>query len=95
MVNHKNGDGKDNRPENLELSTPSENTTHAVRTLKRGRAAHQSGEANHASKLTAQQVAHIRRRRAKGEPLKKIAADFGVSDRTISKIALGHRWTGS
>ena len=30
--------------------------------------------------------------RAGGEPLKSIAEDFGVSDRAISKIALGQRW---
>lgn len=28
----------------------------------------------------------------KGERLKTIAMDFNVTDRTISKIALGHRW---
>ena len=95
LVNHKDGNGKNNHPDNLELASSSGNTLHAVHTLKRGRTANQSGEANHSSKLTAQDVVAIRRRRAQGERLKAIAADFGVSDRTISKIARGQLWTGS
>ncbi|HEY8684216.1 MAG TPA: HNH endonuclease [Chloroflexota bacterium] len=91
-INHRNGVKNDNRPENLEIVTPSENAKHAVRVLKVGRTAHQNGEANHAAKLTAQQVQEIRMMRASGERLLSIAAAFGVTFQAISKIARGDRW---
>lgn len=94
QINHKNGNGVDNRPGNLEVVTHAANARHAARVLRVGRTAEQWGEANHAAKLTRRQVRVIRRRRAKGEQLKAIAADYGISDRTVSKIALGHRWPG-
>jgi hypothetical protein len=55
----------------------------------------QSGAKNAMAKLTTGAVATIRQRRAAGERLKAIAVDFGVSDRAISKIALGRRWISS
>ncbi len=53
-----------------------------------------SGNNTHARRVlkVVDQVAEIRRRRAAGERLKSIATDFGVSDRNVSRIALGHRW---
>lgn len=91
-INHENGNKKDNRPENLTLATNSEQQLHATRVLKVGHACRQYGERNSMAKLTAQQVTEIRSRRNAGERLKTIAMDFNVTDRTISKIALGHRW---
>lgn len=91
-INHKNGLKHDNRPENLELATYSEQIRHAVHVLGTARAANQNGEANHAAKLRAKAVREIRRRRAAGERLRVIAADFGLSDRTVSKIARRERW---
>lgn len=91
LINHRNGMKADNRPENLELATPSENKIHAMKELKKGRLT-QAGTANVMAKLTPEKAEEIRRRRTAGEPLKAIAADFGISDRTVSKIALGHRW---
>lgn len=92
-VNHKNGIKTDNRPENLDLATPSEQQRHALHVLKVGRT-DQRGNRNAMAKLTPEAVESIRARRAKGERLRSIAKDFGVTDRTISKIALGQRWTG-
>lgn len=92
-VNHINGTKSDNAPSNLELATYSGQVIHALRVLKRGRLT-QKGAANVMAKLTPEKVAEIRRRRATGERLKTIAADYDVSDRAISKVALGHRWTG-
>ena len=92
-VNHKNGRKQDNRPENLELATHSQQVIHALRILGVGRI-DQSGEKNAMAKLTAEQVAIIRKRRASGEKLVSIATDFGVTFQTISKIARGNRWSG-
>jgi hypothetical protein len=93
-INHRNGKKDDNRPGNLELASYSQQAVHARRVLGRGRL-DQSGERNAMAKLTAAGIATIRSRRAGGERLKTIARDFGVSDRTISRIALGHRWISS
>lgn len=90
-VNHKNGIKTDNRPENLELATYAEQVRHAREVLGH-KPKEQNGEKNDMAKLTAKAVREIRRRRRAGELLKTIAADFGVSDRTISKIARGTRW---
>ena len=91
-INHKNGIKTDNRPENLELATYVEQQIHASRVLKVGHACRQHGEANSMAKLTAEQVAEIRIRRKSGERLKTIAQDYGITDRAVSKIALGQRW---
>lgn len=87
-INHINGDKMDNRPENLELASHSEQVIHALLVLKK---MSQVGERNNNSKLSDQDVEVIRARRATGEKLKAIAADFGVSDRQVSRIALGLR----
>lgn len=86
-INHKNGIKTDNRPDNLELATHSEQQIHAARTLRVGHACNQSDEKNSMSKLTNAQVIEIRKRRATGEMLKSIARDFNVTYQTISKIA--------
>ena len=91
-INHKNGVKDDNRPENLEAATYSEQQVHATHILKTSHAANQGGEKNYMSKLTEEQVAEIRGRRAKGEALLSIAADFGVGFKATSKIARGRRW---
>ena len=55
MINHKNGNKKDNRPENLEMATYSENLKHAYRTgLK-----HENGCKNPNSKLTPEAIQEI------------------------------------
>lgn len=91
-INHKNGVKHDNRPENLELATCSQQIRHAVHVLRAGRTAHQDGEANHNAKLRAAAVREIRRRRAAGESLTALAQAFGVSFQTVSKVARGERW---
>ena len=89
-VNHKNGQKKDNRPENLELATYREQQLHALHVLKVGRT-DQRGEKNAMAKLSDVQVAEIRQRRLGGEPLLSIAKDYGVSFQAISKITLHQR----
>lgn len=90
-INHKNGMKTDNRPCNLELATYAEQIAHVRDVLGK---ASQRGHRNNNAKLNMAAVSEIRRRRVLGERLKTIAKDFNISDRTVSKIALGHCWTG-
>jgi hypothetical protein len=89
-VNHMNGNWTDNRPENLELATYSEQVRHARHVLRRG-PLNQWGERNPSAKLTTQDVRAICERRANGEKLTVIAADMGVAMQTVSKISRGER----
>lgn len=91
-INHENGIKDDNRPENLEPATYSGQQVHATHILKTSHAANQNGEKNYMAKLTEEQVIEIRKRRANGEALLSIAADFGVGFKAISKIARRQRW---
>lgn len=92
-VNHEDGNTKRNCPSNLTTATYSDQQLHAIHVLRTSRMAHQYGARNLMAKLTLPQVEEIVRRRGNGERLAKLAAEFGVSDRTISKIALGQRWS--
>jgi hypothetical protein len=87
-VNHKDGNGKNNHPTNLELATPSEQVIHSRRVLGHG---DQSGEKNHQARLSSEQVEEIRIRRMSGEPLLSIAVSYGIAYQTVSKIARGTR----
>jgi hypothetical protein len=50
------------------------------------------GERNRNAKLTEAIVREIRRRRAAGEMLAAIAADYGVGHTTVQKVAAGETW---
>lgn len=89
-VNHIDGDGKNNRAENLEWVTKSQNARHRFDILKRGNA---RGNANGLAKLTDAKVREIRARRAAGESLTSIAADYGVSFSNVSHIARRKTWS--
>ena len=89
FVNHINGVKLDNRIENLEWVTRSENGLHAfsiglMKPLK--------GTENPNCKLTLDQVYEIRKRAAAGELFYKIAADYGISYSTVGRINSGRLW---
>ena len=87
VVRHKNGDSLDNRLENWEYGTPSENERDKFRHGKKA-----LGSRAPQSKLTEDQVRDIRLRFAAGEPRQNLAREFHVSDTLISLIVKRKTW---
>lgn len=85
---HLSGDRSDNSFKNLKWGTKGEN---AADKKRHGTAP--IGENNPKSKLIPAQVLEIHRRAIGGEPINDIAADFGVSNITVSHIKCGRTWT--
>jgi hypothetical protein len=90
QINHKNGNKLDNRPENLELVTQSENLKHAYKHgLNPGSG---RGSKNTNAKLTEDQVREIHRLRAAGVRPSVIGRQFGLNPARISIICAGREW---
>lgn len=75
-------------PAHLFEGTPKENGEDRVAKGRQTR-----GEAHTTAKLTTEQALDLRARRAAGEPLKSLAATFGVSEATVSNVARGRSWS--
>jgi hypothetical protein len=85
-VNHINGIKSDNRKENLEWNTRSENQIHAVRNKLNVAI---KGEKHYASKLTEKDINEIRNSNLNSCELAKI---YGVVHQTISRIINKESW---
>ncbi|MCG7607082.1 HNH endonuclease signature motif containing protein [Mycobacterium sp. CnD-18-1] len=89
-VRHKCDNPSCVRPDHLELGTHQDN----MRDMnERGRAVHVRGEKHGLSKLDADSVREIVRRRIRGESLEFIAAHYGVHYATIGSIVTGKTWS--
>lgn len=92
-VNHKDGNKRNNRLENLEYVSHSENIRHAY-----GMGLIQAvppcckGENHGGSKLSESQVREVRRMYKEGETQSSIAIRFAVSVQLISLVVLRKRW---
>lgn len=89
QINHKNGNKRDNRLENLEYVTPKENTHHALRMgLSEVR-----GHANGRAILTEAEVIAIRHRcTVKDDTWKNIAAEYEISRGALRHIVRRTTW---
>lgn len=96
QTNHKNGIKADNRLENLEFVTPSENTKHAyahgLMHPCSGPNLKVRGENHARAKLTEQDVWDVRRRLSAGESWQSIANSYDVSKSAIQGIKNGKNW---
>lgn len=92
QINHKNGIKAENKNENLEYVTPSQNAQHAY-DLGLRTASPLYGDLNPAAKLKEQDIFSIIRLRKRGLSQQQIAIQFNVVHQTISKILLGKLWS--
>lgn len=89
-INHLNGIKTDNRIENLELVSHSDNLKHAYRMKLRKS---KRGEENPSSKLTEEEVIRIRRKLERNEKtVKEVSEKYKVSTTVIYKIRSGESW---
>lgn len=79
-------------PEHLFLGTPKDNMADMITKGRKNEAGKARGSAQGNACLTDDDVRAIRRRRAAGELLRTIAADFGIGTTQVSDLARRRSW---
>ena len=87
-VNHKNGDRTDNRLENLEYVTKSQNQRHSRDVLK----TFVTGERNGRAKLSPKDIEQVIELNKQGVSQRELGRRFGVSDTAIWNIMHKRAW---
>lgn len=90
VVNHKDGDKANNKLENLEYLSRSQNAYHAV---KMNRWPDCRGSKHYASRFKDEDIKNIRDLYKKGEKQKSIAIKFNTNQCYISQIVNNKRWS--
>ncbi len=90
-INHLNGKKDDNRPENMDLATHSEQRRHALDVLNVNRN-RPKGSLNPKTSLSEADVLRMREMRAQGVMVKTIAAEYGINKKAVSKICTRRTW---
>jgi len=91
-VNHKDFNPFNNRVENLEWATPSENVNYSASAGRMHGPTLCRGEDNANSKLTNSQVLIIKRKLMLGERIRQVAKQFNVTDGAIAHIKHNRQW---
>lgn len=90
-VNHKDGNKRNNRHDNLEWCTKPENQIHAY---KNGLQVSQKGIEHHRCKITESDMLEIKILKKKGDKSQMEIGDlYGLKQAQISRILSGKRWT--